>query len=336
MPASSSVRRGVHRAQGVQGLTRGDREAELLVLVGGGDVLVGVRLDPGGDPHHDPRPLAESAGGDQPPDALDLVEGVRDDPTDAGVQRQLQLGFALVVAVQTDRARIDPGPQSHGQLAPGAHVDAEALLGDPAGDGSAQEGLARVVDVPAGEGRGEVPGPGAQVVLVEHVDRRTDLLGDLGDGQSGDREHALGVLADVAAPQRRQQLVDVGGHPQPARRPAQDVGVDRARDMHVGHRHTLSERATPGRMRPAPGPGVGWSQLTGCDSRATSGHGPPLDLDRTRLPGDIRTPSAPTPPTPRPDVTPGWCPGCCRATSRVRGGPPTTDTVLLGPDAGPP
>ena len=162
---------GVHRAQGVQGLTGGDREAELLVLVRGGDVLVGVRLDPGGDPDHDPRPLTESAGGDQPADAIDLVEGVRDDPTDAGVQGQLELRVALVVAVQADRPRIDSGPQGHGQLAPGADVDAEPLLGDPAGDRRAQEGLAGVVDVPAGEGRGEVPGPGAQVVLVHHVDR---------------------------------------------------------------------------------------------------------------------------------------------------------------------
>ena len=269
-------RRGVHRAQGVQGLTRGDREAELLVLVGGGDVLVGVRLDPGGDPHHDPWTHAESAGVDQPPDALDLVEGVRDDPTDAGVQRQLELGFALVVAVQTDRARIDPGPQGHGQLTAGAHVHAEPLLGHPAGDRGAQEGLARVVDVPAGERRGEVPGPGAQVVLVEHVDRGAELFGDLGDGQARDREHALGVLADVAAPQRRQQRVDVGR----ARPTSPAPGSGRRRGS--SPRHACGSPPHPLR--------AGDTRTDEASTWTWKRAGP---ADRVRLPGDIRTRSRP-------------------------------------------
>ena len=164
--------------------------------------------------------------------------------------------LALVVAVQPDRARVDPGPQGHGQLAPGADVDAEALLGDPAGDGRAAGRTCRRSRRPSrrrpsAKSRARV----AQVVLVEHVDRRADLLRDLGDRQSRDREHALGVLADVALQSAGSRSLTSLGHRQPARRAAQDVGVDRARDMHVGHRLTLSERVTPGRMRPPPGPG---------------------------------------------------------------------------------
>ena len=46
------ARGGDHPAYGLEGVAGGDREAELLVLVGGGDVLVGVRLDASGHPHH--------------------------------------------------------------------------------------------------------------------------------------------------------------------------------------------------------------------------------------------------------------------------------------------
>ena len=78
----------------------GDREAELLVLVRGGDVLVGVRFDPGGDPDHDPRTDAEL--GRQPAEPGDLVERVDDDPADPGGEALAQFVDALVVAVQAD------------------------------------------------------------------------------------------------------------------------------------------------------------------------------------------------------------------------------------------
>ena len=49
----------VPAAYGLQGVTAGDGEPELLVLVGGRDVLVGVGLDPRGDTHHHPDRAAE-------------------------------------------------------------------------------------------------------------------------------------------------------------------------------------------------------------------------------------------------------------------------------------
>ena len=59
----------VHPAYGLEGVTAGDREAELLVLVRGGDVLVGVRLDAGGHAHHHRARVRPALGGDLRPAA---------------------------------------------------------------------------------------------------------------------------------------------------------------------------------------------------------------------------------------------------------------------------
>ena len=231
---------------GLQRLGRraaGDGEAELLVLVGGGDVLVGVRLDARGDPHHHPRPYAQLGG--QLTQPGDLGERVDNDPPDTGGQRLAELGDALVVAVQADTVQVHPGPLDHGQLAAGADVDAQPLLAHPAGDRGAQEGLGRVVDVPAGEGLGEGPGPRPQVGLVQHVRRRADLFGDLGGRDPGDGEDTVGILVHATAPQRGQQPVDVVGDREPAGCAGGDVGMDRAGDMGMGH----ARDCMPGALR---------------------------------------------------------------------------------------
>ena len=54
-------------------------------------------------------------------------------PTPASTARA-QLGGGLVVAVVADPGRVEAGPQRDGQLAAGADVEAEPLLGDPARD----------------------------------------------------------------------------------------------------------------------------------------------------------------------------------------------------------
>ena len=61
-PSSSSPSAAWTRRTASMRVAVADREAELLVLVGGGDVLVGVRLDPGGDPDHHAGGAAELAG----------------------------------------------------------------------------------------------------------------------------------------------------------------------------------------------------------------------------------------------------------------------------------
>ena len=94
------VRAGEDARGRLERLTTGEAEAELLVLVTGGDELVGVRLDTHGHAHHD--------GGDDPElggdhrDALDLLEGVDDDSAHPVGQCRPDLRDALVVAVEAD------------------------------------------------------------------------------------------------------------------------------------------------------------------------------------------------------------------------------------------
>src|SRR5699024_5904488 len=82
-------------------------------------------------------------------DERDLVEGVDDDPPDPGLERATDLRLGLVVPVQGDAFGRELGAQRDGELASRAHVQAQTVLLDPARDGPAQEGLARVVDVRA-------------------------------------------------------------------------------------------------------------------------------------------------------------------------------------------
>ena len=82
---------------------------------------------------------------------VDLVEGVDDDPADPDLEGAAQLRHRLVVAVEADAGRVEAGTQGDGELAAGADVEAQALLGDPPRDGRAEERLAGVVDVVVGE-----------------------------------------------------------------------------------------------------------------------------------------------------------------------------------------
>ena len=174
-PSSSQLGRFVDPGNGFEGRAGGDREAELLVLVRGRDVLVGVRLDAGGDPDH--HRCDHAALGGQLDQPGDLVLGVDDDPADAGVQRAGQLRLGLVVAVEPEPRRVGARPQRDGQLTAGADVEVEPLLHHPADDRRTEEGLAGVVDVEVLEALLERPRPGAEVVLVQHV-RRAAVLGD--------------------------------------------------------------------------------------------------------------------------------------------------------------
>ena len=78
-------------------------EAELLVLVRGGNEFVRVRVHAGGEPQHHLGGLA--AGRGDFGDALQLREAVHDDPAQLHVQRAVDFGVGLVVAVQARRRR---------------------------------------------------------------------------------------------------------------------------------------------------------------------------------------------------------------------------------------
>ena len=147
-------------------------------------------------------------------------------------------------------------PQRHGELAAGAGVQAQALLDHPAGDLGAQERLARVVHVGAaaqvGEGgverRREVAGPGPEVRLVDHVGGGAVLGRDGDHVDVRDLEPAAAAAApDRARPQRRDQLVDVGGRAQPRRA---EVALGVQRTGLVRAHYICSGADTPSRSRP--------------------------------------------------------------------------------------
>ena len=170
-------------------------------------------------------------------------------------------------------ARIDPGPQGHRELAAGADVDAETLLGDPAGHGRTEEGLGGVVDVPAGEGRPRTP---VRARAGRSRPPRTPACRPARrsrDVQSGDRAaRPASSLSTPRAPQPRHQRVDVGRQPQPARGAAHDVRVDRAGDMGVGHlAHPLRSGST--RTEGSP-PWTGGGSRAGHPVRRPGGPGP--------------------------------------------------------------
>ena len=177
---------GEDAADRLRGGAGAEREAELLVVVRGGDELVGVRLHSGGDADQDLGAGAEL--GCHGLQAVDLVQGVQDDPADPGLHRAAEFADGLVVAVHGDAVGGDSGGQGHCQFTAGAHVELEPLLDHPAGDGLGQQGLARVVDVRVGEGGGVVPGAGTEVLLV-HDEERSAVFGGEGayaDAADGD------------------------------------------------------------------------------------------------------------------------------------------------------
>ena len=217
---------------GLEGVTADEAEAELLVLVPGRDELMGVRLDPDRHPDHHRGDDAELLGDGGDP--LDLGEGVEDDTAHAVAERLADLGEGLVVAVHRDPLPREAGPLRDGELATGRDVEAETLLVDPPGDGGAEEGLARVVDVGTaadrGEGRGELvsegPGPGPEVVLVQDVCRGAVLAGQLDDVDPTDLEPAVVATRDGPGPQLWEQRHDVVGIGQVERGAAVALGVE--------------------------------------------------------------------------------------------------------------
>ena len=126
---------------------RSSGDAELLVLVGGGEELVRRGVHAAVDPQpHTLRPGRRVRAASATP--LDLDVAVDDDRADAGRHRAFDLGAGTCCCRGSPmRAGSAPAAERDGELAAGAHVDAEAGLGDPAHDrSSAEERLARVVD----------------------------------------------------------------------------------------------------------------------------------------------------------------------------------------------
>ena len=169
-PGELKLRQRDHPADRLVGGARGEREAELLVVVRGRHELMRVRLDPGGYPDEDARPDPGRLRVVGKPG--DLLKGVDHDVPDASGHRLLDLGGQLVVAVQGDQRRVNAGRQRHREFAAGADVHAEALLGDPAEHGAGAERLGRVVDPRVLAERVDVLARSASHVRLVHDERR--------------------------------------------------------------------------------------------------------------------------------------------------------------------
>ena len=200
--------------------------------------------------------------------AVELVEAVDHDPTDARRPRRSQLAGGLVVAVEDEAARRNARGEGDMELAAGGHVDVHALLMREAGHGQAQEGLAGVGHTVAEGGHG-LPAAGTEVGLVVDEQRRAELGRQVTEIETTDAEAA--VCTDLRA---------VGQEPsrdRTAHRPPQPVPVlglkMRARARQIARERGGGAGVTspPGRRRRA---GRGrWPDPCGRTRPATAGPG---------------------------------------------------------------
>ncbi len=294
---------------------------ELLVLVRGGDVFVGVRLHTGGHPHHHrlrpgERACRDQLGGDLG-EPLDLDERVEHDPSDALVHRSAQLGVRLVVAVVADPLRVEARPQRHRQLAGGAHVEVEALLGDPLRDRRAEERLARIEDVVLLEAVAEGSRPRPEVRLVEDVRRGVHVGDQVGQRQPADGQLARVVLVRRHRPEVRHERVGVGRLTQPGRTPQSTWSVCPAGFVsHATCAPVQRRRADPGRSQ----------RRSGSPARARAERAAPASGPRRPSAALGAHPGHRTCGTSRPSPRDSAPPGAARATGQPRtprpGSPP--------------
>ena len=134
-------------------------------------------------------PVLRVEGGE----ALELVEAVDDDATDAGLPRRLQLGHGLVVAVEDEPVGRHAGGEGDVELAAGGHVEVHPLLVGEARHRQAEERLGGVGD-PVTERGHRLAAAGPEVGLVVDEQGRAEALGQLEHVAPADAEPS--VVAD--------------------------------------------------------------------------------------------------------------------------------------------
>ena len=137
LSASNTRRDRVHR------VAAGEREAELLVLVRGGDELVGVRLD--ADGHADQHVLHHAGRTGDRLEPVDLDRASRRPRARHRHATAASSSGPTCCCRAGDSLGREAGAQRDRQFAAGAHVEREALVPHPARDLAAQERLGRVV-----------------------------------------------------------------------------------------------------------------------------------------------------------------------------------------------
>src|SRR5437588_362247 len=96
--------------------------------------------------------------------------------------------------------------QRDGQLAAGAHIEAEAFLVDPPCYFGAQERLAGIVHILATtECRRDLTAPRAEVVFVDNEQRRAVLMRQRGQWNTSDADRPVSAAKGVARPDIRRQ-----------------------------------------------------------------------------------------------------------------------------------
>src|SRR5690625_2591509 len=192
---------------------RRNREPKFLVLMSGGNELVGRGRDAGRHAHHygyRDSPLARNRG-----DAIYLFHRVDDDAARARVNGPLQLGNRLVVAMDSQIFTGNSRAQRDRQLSPGRYVQAQALFGHPAGDRYRQEGLGCVIDIDFGaylpklaaKGFPKASCPRPKVRLVHNKSRTPVLRRNIGDAHPVHLQHpTLTAAAKTGGPYLRVRL----------------------------------------------------------------------------------------------------------------------------------
>ena len=142
----------------------------------------------------------------------EFVVAVHHDPAGAVLQRHLQLPAQLVVAVEVDEV----GRELHGlgdrELSSGHDVQSEALLHYQARHGRVHERLCGVKDagirVPRPELADELAAHTPEGCLVEHVEGRSELAGQLHGVAAAQRQ----VIAVVYRRRHREQAHVIERH----------------------------------------------------------------------------------------------------------------------------
>ncbi len=203
------VGRGQHPSDRLGRRAAGEREAELLVLLPGGHIVVGVGLHSRSDP--DEHSLTHAGLRGHRRQAGDLHERVDDDPPDAVGDRPPQLGDGLVVAVEEQPFGWKTHRLRNAELTARADIQREPFGGDPSGNRTRQQRLTRVVDIAVGESRPPCPATRPEVIGVQDVGGRGELGRERVHPQPADPQHTVGVHGCGRRPQRVLQLMPALG-----------------------------------------------------------------------------------------------------------------------------
>ena len=175
------------------GLAGGQREAELAVAQSGRGLGMGLCIDAGRDPQHDP--LLGRAGLCQFVKGREFIVVVDDDPSDAAFERVLELVSGFAVAVEGDVFRIHAARERHVQFTRRDHIEAETLLHQNCGQRRIEPGFAGVMGSrPRNLGLEVaqiIAASLADRVLVVDVERGAEIAGEIANVATAELQRTI-------------------------------------------------------------------------------------------------------------------------------------------------